>query len=92
MSSPDLDRSFVPEISVFSKKKRKMVFTGSGPRFCPRNMRSLEKRSSPDLDRVLVPEGKVFADFRLRLFGSEYSSQAKIFPGWAAPLAPTSRA
>jgi len=36
----NLDRVFVPEISVLKKK----VFAGFGPRFCPRNKRSLKTK------------------------------------------------
>jgi len=62
-----------------------MVFAGFGPHFCPRYKRSLKKKKK--------------GLRRLRLFGSEYSSQggrkspkgAKIFPGGQLPPAPTSR-
>jgi len=35
------------------------IFNEFGARFCPRNKRSLKKRSSPDLDRDRVPEVSV---------------------------------
>jgi len=52
---------FGPLICPRNKQKKEKVFAGFGPRSCPRSKCSLKRK-------------KVFADFRLRFFGSEYSS------------------
>jgi len=75
-----------------------------GPRFCPRNKRSLRKKGLRWIwtvflsQKLVFSKKKVFADFRLHLFDSEYSSQGEgaqvaqggqnISRGGAAPLPP----
>jgi len=95
-SLSNLDRVFVPEISVIDG-----IFIEFGPRFCPRNKRSLKKVLAGFVplfcSRNKRSLKEVFVDFRLLLFrsqntvlrgGTSRPRGAKIFPGGQLLLSP----